>query len=294
VVSFGQPWSSHLLGLDLANRLGLPFIAHFSDLWADSPFVERDPLSRRYAQAKQEAVFRRASRILVPFQALGRELTKNAGPQVQQKLGVINPCFEPGIYPEAGEPPSPERVIRYLGTFYSLRSPAILVHSLAILAGRRPDLLNGVAFELIGDGGESVREAPGFAELPPGLVRFHPQVSYGRSLALMKGADALLNLEAAQTPQFPSKLVDYIGSGRPILGIVPPGLSERTIRELGGWTAHPRDPEGVAAMLADYLAAPSPASPWGGDEVRRGFEAAAVARRFDEIVREAAAGAPTG
>ena len=49
LVSFAQPFSDHLVGLRVRRATGLPWVAHFSDPWADSP----------YATTRQRAIWRR-------------------------------------------------------------------------------------------------------------------------------------------------------------------------------------------------------------------------------------------
>ena len=59
------------------------------------------------------------------------------------------------------------------------------------------------------------------------------------SLALMKNADYLFLIDAAvpsnrQSVFFPSKLAEYLGSGKPIVGLTPKqGATARILRELG-------------------------------------------------------------
>ena len=39
LVSFAQPFSDHLVGLRVRRATGLPWVAHFSDPWTDSPYL---------------------------------------------------------------------------------------------------------------------------------------------------------------------------------------------------------------------------------------------------------------
>ncbi len=288
LVSFGQPWTSHLLGLEMQARLGRPWLVHFSDPWAGSPYCNRDPLTRWWNLGRQGAVLGRAARVLVPLAELGRELAAQGPAGVGDKVRVLPHCYDAGAFPPAPRPEGGRRVIRYLGSFYSLRNARPLLAALVRLGERSPGLLQGVCFQFIGPESHTVAREAEFSRLPPGLVEPRPRVGYGRSLALMRSADALLDIEAPQVALFPSKLVDYIGAGRPLLGIVPPGVSSRIIEELGGWWAHPQDIEGIADMLARYLETPPLASPWGKEEVRRRYRAPVVARRFDQILEGAA------
>jgi hypothetical protein len=111
----------------------------------------------------------------------------------------------------------------------------------------------------------------------------------------MRSADLLLNIEApfAQSVFLPSKLVDYIGAERPVLGITPPGTASRVIRTLGGWVAGPDDPEAIAAILETALPQieRDRGAPWGDPDVRRSYAAAMVGERFSKVIKDIAGGA---
>src|SRR6185295_13505704 len=49
LITFAQPWSDHVVGLRVKRATGLPWVAHFSDPWADSP----------YATPRQRSIWRR-------------------------------------------------------------------------------------------------------------------------------------------------------------------------------------------------------------------------------------------
>ncbi|MEA2329376.1 MAG: hypothetical protein QOE68_4335, partial [Thermoanaerobaculia bacterium] len=92
-------------------------------------------------------------------------------------------------------------------------------------------------------------------------VQFIGPVSYLESLDRMMAADQLVLIDAEFDDTnifFPSKLVDYFGSGKPIIAITPPsGATARLLREAGaGESVSPRDPDAIAAYLEERLAAP--------------------------------------
>ena len=73
------------------------------------------------------------------------------------------------------------------------------------------------------------------------IVHFGGKVPFLDSLALMKGADFLLLIDAPlknhlESVFLPSKLIDYMGSGRPVIGVTPlRGASARVLRETGNF-----------------------------------------------------------
>ena len=91
--------------------------------------------------------------------------------------------------------------------------------------------------------------------LPDGLWQPYAPVDYRASLRLMPQADALLLIDAAlsESPFFPSKLADYLGAGRPILGLTPDGTAADLLRAYGAPVAHPDDQGAVIDCLCALL-----------------------------------------
>lgn len=293
LVTFGSPMSDHLIGLDLKRRLGVPWVAHFSDPWADNPFLGYDPLSRRYNRGLEARVVREADRLVFTTDETVALFASNHGPAVAAKSRVLPHAYAPELFPAPSARDASGLVVRYLGDFYGSRTPAPLFGALRRLLDAEPSTLEGVRFELIGGKGEGQLEAAGLGSLPEGLVASLPSVKYVESLRLMSEADGLLVIDApAELSVFlPSKLIDYVGAGRPVFGITPPGAAAGLIRRLGGWVADLSDADAVADTLKSFLAflrasAGSSAAAWGDVEVRRSFEPPAVAERFAGILRE--------
>jgi hypothetical protein len=109
----------------------------------------------------------------------------------------------------------------------------------------------------------------------------------------MKSADGLLVIDApAETSVFlPSKLIDYVGAGRPVLGITPPGTASTLITSLGGWVSDPANTVMTEKMLKEYIRfirskRTEPSYLWGTPAIRERFDARRVALQFEEFVRE--------
>ena len=60
LVSFAQPWSDHLIGLRVHRATGLPWVAHFSDPWTDSPYLRGRRWQRRIWARMEADVVRHA------------------------------------------------------------------------------------------------------------------------------------------------------------------------------------------------------------------------------------------
>ena len=291
IVSFGEPMSDHLLALDLKRRTGLPWVAHFSDPWADNPFRRLFVFANVLNRRMEGTVIASADRIVFTSSETLELVMRKYPEEWRQKASVLPHSYDPAFYPEM-----PIRtgklVVRYLGNFYADRTPFPLLDALADIYRKSPALLSDVRFELIGGMPDRMRTRALRTDLPPGLVELLPSVSYRNSLRLAAEADLLLVIDApAELSVFlPSKLIDYDGAGVPIFGIVPSGSSHELIRRLGGRVANPQDPGAVTAGLMESLDGcrlrrVQPGMPWGKQDVRKEYEIRCITPRFSGIIQ---------
>ena len=176
--------------------------------------------------------------------------------------------------------------------------------SLQEIASHDPALLDGVRFEFIGVRDPNSLRGADVSLLPPGVLSLHDRVSYEESVSLMRSSDGLLVLDGAWPGKgifFPSKLADYIGAGRPIMGIASPGAGAGIIERLGGVVAEVGDPAAIALGLRRFLAmvrtgCDDRAGAWGNPGERSQYAAPAVAAQFREQLGRAMAarGHPLG
>ena len=290
--TFGFPMSDHLIGLALKQRLRVPWVAHFSDPWVDNPFTRHDPLTRRLNLSLEGKVITDADRLVFTSdETLGSVMSKYPL-TLRAKARVVPHSYDPEQFPARTGATGGPLVIRYLGDLYGPRSPEPLFRAVARILNEQPALLSGVRFEFVGSTYDMNLSAMGINALPEGMVILKPSVRYLDSLALMASADGLLVIDApAEVSVFlPSKLIDYVGAGRPVLGITPTGTAGSLIRRLGGWVADPADTEAVAGALMSFIAYlranGNQAAVWGDADTRHSFEAAVVSEKFAEILRE--------
>ena len=264
LLSFGMPMTDHLLALELKARTGLPWLAHFSDPWAGNPFHQTSWLEHQVNAAMERRVIAGADGVL--FTSRGTlELVMDKYPVAWRRKAAVLPHawdMDNFAFPLAPRRiRGPLKIIRHIGACYGARSPAPLFDALARIHATSPQLLANAAFELVGHVSPALLESASLRALPPGLVTVRAQVGYRAALQLARDSDALLVIDApsaAASVFLPSKLVEYIGAGRPVWGITPPGTSADLIAQWGGGArlcASPTDVDAVARMLVAALAA---------------------------------------
>lgn len=293
LVTFGVPMSDHLLGLRLKPKLGVPWIAHFSDPWSDNSFRHHKILSNFINRRLERQVIAEADAIIFPSVEMLDLVMRKYPENWRAKTAVLPHSFDPALHPQ---PTLDARgpVLRYLGNFYGHRSPAPLFRALKAILATEPELLDGIRVELVGQMPRRMRLHPALRALPQGLVQVRDTVPYSQALSLMSNSDLLLVIDGLDDLSvfLPSKLVEYLGSGTPIFGIVPPGTSARLLARMGAAVSDPRKPEEVVEGLRQALrlvrarrALPVP-GPWGDPAVREEFRAERVRSAFVGILNQ--------
>ena len=293
LVTFGAPMSDHLIGLELKRRYGWPWVAHFSDPWADNPFHNYDPLTRAMNISLERKVATAADRLIFTSQETLDLVMQKYTEELRPKARVLPHAFDAELYERSNAQQNSELTIRHLGDLYGRRTPKPLFSALSRLLSSNPSTLRDVSFELIGPTYDLALDKLGLGNLPEGLVVVKPPVKYLESLALMASADGLLLVDAPADKSvfLPSKLIDYLGAGRPILGLTPPGAAATLINQLGGWVADPADLNAAAKMTEAFLSAlrrsrENATDTWGTASIRKKYEASEVAGEFGRILRE--------
>ncbi|MFH1740705.1 MAG: glycosyltransferase [bacterium] len=249
--TFGTPMSDHLVGLCVKRRRDLPWVAHFSDPWVDNPYAPSDRLSDAVNRYFENRVFTHADAAIFVTEYT-RQLVMSKYPEPwKNRTTVIPHSFDPNLYP-ISRPANEKLTFRYLGSFYSsLRTPETIFQAINRLKKETPEIASQCLFEFVGSSNPVTENLCQTYQTGP-EVNFRSKVSYLESLRLMKEADVLVLIDAAAEVNIflPSKLIDYLGADRPILGITPSvGASADVVRQVGGPVVSPQSPEEVAAAI---------------------------------------------
>jgi glycosyltransferase involved in cell wall biosynthesis len=252
LITFGQPMSDHLFGLTYKQKTGKPWIAHFSDPWVDNPFRRDNPVTVWLNRRMERQVFEAADALIFTSPET-IDLVMGHHPQEWRKKAHYVPhTYDPDLYNNNVTPPDDCYLLRSVGNFYGPRTPKPLFEGVEQIAHQSPHLLKDVSIELIGDLGKFNAKSYRAAQQ---IIKCTSTVPYREAIRLMQQAHCLLAIDAPDDISvfFPSKLVEYIGTGRFIVAIAPPGASARIVKELGGTVANPADVEAVVRAIKQIL-----------------------------------------
>ena len=291
IASFAQPMSDHLIGLELKKLYRAPWVAHFSDPWTDNLFQDYDSLTKRINLSLERNVIESADRLIFTSPETVELVMAKYPAGWKAKARILPHSFDTSPHSSRPGVNQARITIRHTGEFYGPRTPQPLIRTLRSILSENTRALEGVCFELIGVVNPPTLVDSGIENLPPGLITIKPPVSYQESCSLSAAADGLLMIDApaARSVFLPSKLIEYVGAGRPILGLTPPGAAANLLRELGGWVADPTDDNAMKRTVTEflsYLNKPEQPEIWGEAEVRRQYEAPVVSKTFEMILRE--------
>lgn len=260
LVTFAQPWRDHLVGLEVRRRTAVPWLAHFSDPWIDSPYSAASGDEHRRELERERLVVEHADAIVFTNRHAEDLVMAKYPAALRAKAAVVPHAIDDDVAVTAPAPASggagPLCVAHVGNLFIGRRSGLALFDALQLLnARRRLDGRLEVLFLGAGSGTSEARAAV-FVRRLEGVVKFLPPVPYLDSLSFMRRSDVLLILDAdaAVNPFLPSKVADYLWAGRPLVALTPSiGATADVMHRLGYQAVDPTDPSAIAGAFDTLL-----------------------------------------
>lgn len=259
ILATAPHFTNLLVGAALSKATGIPWIADYRDLWTGD--VLRSwvpPWRQRVELAMERRILRSASAAItvsepksevvrgrVPNDAACQVVTLTNGYDLEEFDAVVPEKGADGVY----------RVV-YAGRLFKNRRGYEFVEAVGRLLKSGPAYRTRLRVEYYGGVSPEIAERMDALIAEYGLgdvITFHPDVSYERSKALQKGADALLLIvDGGETTSgvIPGKLFEYVAAHRPLICIAAPGATTEIIERgrLGAVVA-PGDVDRLEAAL---------------------------------------------
>jgi len=148
MVSISPPATSHLIAAELKRRHGIPWAAHFLDLWTQNHYY---PYSR-FRRARERRLELRGLSQADALATVSQPLADRLGQlHVDKDVRVIKLGFDPGELAEPALAPSSRFTITYTGNIYpGKQSPEPLFKALSDLASENVIDLRDVEVSFLG------------------------------------------------------------------------------------------------------------------------------------------------
>ncbi len=293
LLATAPPFGVSILGCEAARRYRLPLVIDWRDpwtLWRPMPFPTY--AHYRFTRARERAALD-AANVSVATSHVTRDDWLRLFPAADpSRLVTIYNGFDRealDAIPPSAPSADPRRTIVHVGNFYyspRARQPGALwrqpPHRWVFYRPRREDwLYKSPYFFLRGLRRLADRDPAAIADLrvifagpPPAwlpgmldetgttdMVEIRGWLPHREAAQLARSADALLitsaKVEGGRDYSVYGKTFEYIGLGRPILGVLTDGATRDIVARSGlGILADPDDADQVAAAIAEVIAAP--------------------------------------
>jgi hypothetical protein len=214
LISISHPFSSHIVGLFLKLKFrNIKWIIDIGDPFSlvEKPFQNNIMLYKHINRFAEKYILKRSEIVSVTISSLKDEYINNFGINAE-KIKVIPPLLSiDRIKPIKNHVNYHQQQainLSYFGTLYKdLRSPK---HAI--------DILSKLDFEIILNfyGLNNITNES-FSSIGNLKIIFHGVVTQEQMIVAISASDCLLNIGNASKYQLPSKLIEYVSTGKPIL-----------------------------------------------------------------------------
>jgi hypothetical protein len=231
VLASSPPESVHLVATALASRLDARSVVDLRDGWLDEPMIpllSGSSIQRLRHRLLERRVLRRADRIFVTSDHWRLLLTDRL-PLTGGRTTVLTNAYpetgvEVGRAAATGDRLDDQLTLLYTGKLYSSRAERRTRHLLdPLAAGLRESPVRGRLLfvgNLTDDERRDLDRWRGRLVELGWQLEVRPPVARDQALEMIDSADGLLLLSSS-VASIPSKLFDYLPSGRPILAVAP-------------------------------------------------------------------------
>lgn len=234
IITTSPPHSMHLIGRELKQKTGLPWIADFRDPWSQWEFLDTLPMTswvrKKHIQLEQ-TVLREANAVLTISPTFQKDLEKIAN----RRINLLTNGFDPADIPAGFSPKEKERGklhLVYSGIIDAIRNPIPLMEALKAEFGQSEIQID---WTFVGKVSEQVKEYVRQDEWLSKRIHFAGYVSHREVFDFYAKADVLvLILTDTKNAQgnIPGKLFEYLATGVPVLALGDPeGDSARILKE---------------------------------------------------------------
>ena len=283
IFSTSPPLTAHLISIAAGRLTGKPVVLDYRDAWYENPFgIFPTAIHQKLLKGLEKLLVTRADFIT----GVNRAIVDGRWAVGAKKSAVIPHGFDPEEFPGVRDfPVSDKLIFAYAGSITYITNPEPLFEAFNSLVRENPSMK--IEVRVYSNPPEAYRrkfKAPlfrwdGFVsrrEIPERLVSAH---------VLLATIDKRARYPYIST----SKIYDYIGAGRPILGVVPRGTDAwREIEGLGNsFLVEPGEPREIAKEILEiYRLWKSGGLKLLEEDKRKMFDRKRITAQLAEILNE--------
>ncbi len=250
-----------IMGYIMKSTTGVKWVIDYRDLWNGDHTRENLSLWRQAVERYLERLIaKKADLIIATSESKVNYLKRFLNRRNSMRFQCITNGFDPEDFPDFDKESSKKNKnllkLVYTGRLYRTLSAVPFIEALGQAVKEVPSLKWGMRVHFIGDVAPLERDRMNSViddyDITQ-VVDFTRYVTYSQALVYQLKADALLllmNHARNADGVIPTKVFEYLGAGRPILAVVPPGDAARIVRQTGrGLTVAPDDIGGIKRAI---------------------------------------------
>ena len=228
--STSYPYTTHLIALLVHKFYRKPWIADFRDPWVGNKAMQKQILFRRKLDAWLESKVVQKADYLVNVTPSLTEMYKKRYPEQAPKMITITNGFDPEDFTRISPVIQKKFTLIHTGIIAEAYDLETFVAGVDSFLKRQPEARGNFQVLFIG------YVPPKYEELLrnklPENVTIRPYMSHKEVLNYQAGAHLLfLTFDQSVDIAYSGKIFDYIGVGKPILGLLPKGVAAQLIQE---------------------------------------------------------------
>ncbi|MEM8487729.1 MAG: glycosyltransferase [Bacteroidota bacterium] len=253
ILATAPPYTCGLIARRVSKQCNIPFVLDLRDDWLENPRHHYPTILHQKAHKRLESsVFNAASSIITVNGRIA-DAIRGRHPNRANIVSVIDQGFDPEDFETAPSIPNaaPETLhFLYSGVFYDRQKPDYFLEALSRVVRENPETSVKAHFAgLVPHDMEALVERFGLHN----HVVLHGYVDHDIAIAHLKRADVLwmtVGSGPGQEQISTSKLFEYFGAQKPILGLVPEGAARHALSKCkAAFIAPPEDVEAIEAQI---------------------------------------------
>lgn len=255
IFSSSYPYTVHVIALLVHKFYRKPWIADFRDPWVGNKAMQKElPFRIKLDAWLERKVVENARYVLNVTPAL-TEMYQNRYPEYAYKMITITNGFDPADFQEITEIPQEKFTLIHTGIIAENYDMDTFTEGVGRFLTQHPEAGNN--FQALFIGYVPPQHEERMKSRLQDTVVFKPYMRHKDVLNYLAGAQLqFMTFDRSVDIAYSGKLFDYIGIGKPVLGLLPEGIAAKLIRERDlGRVVALEDPEGLAQAVSVYYEA---------------------------------------